>query len=72
MTCHIPEIRLDDLTVPSRFTFYESFTILFACCLIGPWNHMLVLLFPPFYDSDLYKQEFLNNLMGRGKSVKAI
>lgn len=72
MTCHILEIRLDDLRVPSGLTFYESFTIHVVCCLIGPGNHMPVLPFPGFYDCDLYKQEFLNNLMGKGESVKAI
>lgn len=72
MTRHILEIRLDDLTIPSGLRFYESFTIHFVYCLIGPVNHMLLLPFPGFYDCDLYKEEFLNNLMERGKSVKAI
>lgn len=49
--------------VPSGLTFYESFTIHFVCCLIGPGNHMPLHPFPGFYDCDLYKQEFLNNLM---------
>jgi len=72
MTGHMLEIRLDDLMVPSGLTFYESFTIHFVCCLIGPENHMPALPFPGFYDCDLYKQEFLNNLMERRESVKAI
>lgn len=72
MTCHILEIRSDELTIPCGLRFYESFTIHFECCLIGPVNHMPLLPFPAFYDCDLYKEEFLNNLMERGKSEKAI
>lgn len=72
MTCYILEIRLDDLMIPSGLRFYESFTIHFVCCLIGPVNHMPLLPFPGFYDCDLYKEEFLNNLMVREESGKAI
>lgn len=72
MACHILKIRSEDLRIPSGLRFYEAFTIHFVCCLIGPVNHMPRLPFPGFYDCDLYKEEFLNNLMERGKSVKAI